>query len=132
MIDAALALFGKESAKARQHGLYLDVVHEAIPPVPGGFEKRATKVDGDWVVLRVYHLSPHDIAATKLRRFAAKDREDLRQLCDLGLLDPETLESTLEKAYPFNLAKDGDEYRDRAFANLATVQRYLRGELSEF
>jgi Nucleotidyltransferase of unknown function (DUF6036) len=132
LVDLAVRLFGWGTAKAAEHGLYLQVVEEALPPVPGGYERRATPVREPWQVLRVYHLDPHDLAATKLRRFEPKDREDIRQLCDLGLLDPTTLEEILEKAFRWNLEKDGDDYRDIPFRNLRTVQRYLRGEVGEF
>jgi hypothetical protein len=132
LVELALREFGHGTDLAKSHGLYLQVVEEALPPVPGGYEKRAHRVDGPWKVLRVYHLEPHDLAATKLSRFAPKDREDIRQLCDLGHLDPVKLEETLEKAFRWNLDKDGDEYRDSPFRNLRLVQQYLRGEVNEF
>jgi Nucleotidyltransferase of unknown function (DUF6036) len=133
LVELALSLFGRGTDGAKTHSLYLDVVNEAFPPMPGGYEHRARRVDGPWKVLKVYHLDPYDLAASKLRRFAPKDREDIRQLCDLGhLLDPKKLEEILEKAYHFNLEKDGDEFRDTAFEHLRIVQRYLRGEIAEF
>ena len=132
LLALALRLFGRDTDGAKAHGLYLEVVPEGLPPVPGGYQKRAHQVAGPWRVLRVYHLDPHDLAATKLRRFAAKDREDIRQLCDLGHLDPDRLGEILEKAFWWSLDKDGDELRDTAFANLRVVQQYLRGEIREF
>lgn len=125
-------MFGRGARKAAEHDLYLEVVPVALPPVPGGYEKRAIPVDGPWVVLRVFHLDPHDLAATKLRRFAARDREDIRQLCDLGLLDPTELEATLGRAFWMTMDKDGDPYRDDTFAHLRIVLEYLRGERPEF
>jgi hypothetical protein len=112
--------------------LYLEVVEQGLPPVPAGYEKRATRAEGPWRVIELYHLDPHDLAATKLRRFAPKDRADVRLLCDRDLLDPDRLEEILEKAFWFTLEKDGDEFRDAAFRSLRTVQRYLRGEIDEF
>ena len=132
LVEMALQLFGRDTPKASEHGLYLDAVYSALPPAPTGYERRARQVDGPWQVLRIYHLEPHDLAATKMRRFAPKDREDIRMLCDLGLLEEAKLELTLEKAFPFNLPKDGDSYRDEAFEHLRIVQRYLRGEIREF
>jgi hypothetical protein len=132
LLEVALAQFGKGTDRARELGLYLEVVPDGLPPAPVGYDKRAHLVEGTWRVLRVFHLEPHDLAATKLRRFAPKDREDIRQLCDLNVLNAEQLEQTLEKAFPFNLEKDGDEFRDAAFRNLRTVQQYLRGEIREF
>lgn len=132
LAELALRLFGRETAKAIQHGLYLDPVYDALPPAPGGYERRATRVAGPWRILEIYHLEPHDLAATKMRRFAPKDREDIRQLCDLNLLDEHQLEQTLESAFRFNHEKDGDPFRDNAFEHLRIVQRYLRGEIREF
>lgn len=132
LVEAALRLFGRETEGAKAHGLYLDVVNEAYPPMPGGYERRAKQVENPWKVLRVFHLDPHDLAASKLRRFAARDRQDIRQLGDWGHLDPDRLHEILEKAFPFNLEKDGDEFRDAAFRNLRVVQQYLRGEIAEF
>jgi hypothetical protein len=132
LIALALTLFGKGTEGTTRYGLYLEVVPEGLPPVPAGYNKRARRVDGPWRVLRVFHLDPHDLAATKMRRFATKDREDIRQLCDLGLIDEAQLESTLEKAFWYVHEKDGDEFRDGAFRNLRVVQKYLRGEIDEF
>ena len=132
LLDLALSLFGRGTEGAKLLGLYLEVVPEGLPPAPVGYEKRAKRIEGPWAVLRVYHLDPHDLAATKLRRFAAKDREDIRQLCDLGHLEPRRLEEVLEKAFLFVHEKDGDEFRDAAFRNLHVVQQYLNGEINEF
>jgi hypothetical protein len=68
---------------------------------------------------------------TKLRRFSAGDRADIRLLCDLGRIDAARLENILEKAFIWNMEKDGDEYRDKVFRNLRVVQNYLGGESSE-
>src|SRR3954464_5707659 len=81
LLELALQLFGRGTRKAKDHGLYLETVNPALPPVPSGYKERAKRVDGLWKVLRVYHLEPHDLAATKLRRFAPKDRADIRLLC---------------------------------------------------
>jgi hypothetical protein len=132
LVERAVALFGRETDGAKAHGLYLDVVNEAFPPMPGGYERRAHQVEGPWKVLKVYHLDPHDLAASKLRRFAPRDREDIRQLCDWGHLDPAKLKEILEKAFHFIHEKDGDEFRDKAFEHLRVVQKYLRGEITEF
>lgn len=132
LVAVAVQLFGRETEGAKTHGLYLDIVPVPLPPMPGGYERRAKQIEGSWKVLRVFHLDPHDLAASKLRRFAARDRQDIRQLCDWGHLDPKQLEEILEKAFRFNLEKDGDEFRDAAFEHLRIVQKYLNGEIREF
>jgi len=125
--DQVAKLFGKGTARAREIGLYLDRVPQALPPLPQWFRKRCCCVPGHWRVLRLWELEPHDLAATKLRSFRPKDRQDVQFLCDAGLLRPETLRASLESAFAWTAAKDGDEDRDRAFANLATVIDYLEG-----
>jgi hypothetical protein len=132
LLALALALFGEGTAKAKEHQLYLQAVHEDFPPTPNGYKVRAEAVTGPWQVLRVYRLEPNDFAVTKLNRFAPRDRQDLRMLCDAGLLDAALLEERLTSAFPWDLEKDGDARRHTAFNNLKWVQRYLRGELSEF
>lgn len=139
MTDPEIAVFttkvtvsGTLTATGGMHGLYLQLVPGAIPPLTGGARKRARLADGPWTVLRVRYLEPNDLAVTKLTRFATRDREDVRFLADQGLLDPDILEQYLEVAYIWHMDKDGDPRRDSAFANLRTVQKYLRGEVREF
>jgi hypothetical protein len=131
LLGLALQAFGKGTPKSREHGLYLEVVESAFPPMARGYEKRATPVAGPWKVVRLYRLESHDLVVSKLRRFSAKDRADVRLLCDLGHIDPVELEKRLEEAFPFGTPKDGDEYRDSAFRSLQLVQRYLRHEIRE-
>lgn len=123
---------GKGTDAATRHGTYLEFVNEGWPPVSQGCERRSTLEPGAWTRLRLFELDPHDLAATKLRRFAAHDREDIRFLCDLGKLESDRLREILELAYLLNLEKDGDRFRDDAFEHLEIVQKYLRGEIREF
>ena len=127
LLDEAVRLFGKGTPKATSLGLYLDVVSEGLPPVPGGFRHRAEEVFGNWSVIRVFHLEPNDLAATKLKRFAVKDRQDVREMCDEGLLDPEVLQQRLESAFMFVHEKDEDPNRENAFAHLRIVQTVSPG-----
>jgi hypothetical protein len=119
----AIGLFGKNSANARQLGLYLEVVPAGVPPVPQWFRSRCTEVSGARRVIRLWRPEPHDLAATKLKSFRPQDRVDLQFLCDEGL------RRSLESAFAFVHEKDDDPNRDRAFANLERVIRYLQGEI---
>ena len=123
----ALQSFGKDTPNAERLGLYLDPVPQALPPVPQGFHKRCQQVKGSWKVLRLWRLEPNDLAATKLKSFRPKDRQDLQFLCDQGLLDPTTLRRSLESAFTWAAEKDGDPAREAAFAHLETVNDYLEG-----
>jgi hypothetical protein len=79
--------------------------------------------------LRVHQLEVHDLAVTKLQRFAPKDRQDLRYLCDQGLLEAGKLRSALGRAL-YWADKDGEEEDDRhpAAVHLDRVIAYLEGE----
>lgn len=134
LVELALAEFGNGAARARQHDLYLELVPPGLPPLTGSARKRAKTAEGPWLVIRVLYLEPNDLAVTKMTRFATRDREDIRRLADLGLLDADELEKRLDVAYTYHVDGEGDPIppRDKAFANLHTVQRYLRGERYEF
>ena len=129
--EKALELFGKGTPNARRLGLYLEMVHAGLPPVPHGFRQRCREVSGGWRVIRLWQLEPHDLAATKLKCFRAQDRKDLQFLCDAGLLHPRRLHEALELAFIWDHEKDGDPARERAFAHLAKVIEYLEGRSGE-
>ena len=50
-------------------------------------------------------------------------------MCERGLLRAEGLRASLESAFLWTTAKDGDPDRDRAFANLERVIAYLEGRV---
>jgi hypothetical protein len=62
---------------------------------------------------------------TKLKRFHAKDRQDLQILCDTGQLDADRLREVLESAFVWAEKEDPD--RERAARNLLRVIDYLEG-----
>src|SRR5207245_454206 len=128
--DKAAELFGQGTLKSKEIGIYLDRVAQALPALPQWFRGRSTLVPGPWQVLRLWELEPHDFAATKLRCFRPQDRQDLQFLCDAGLLKPGPLRASLESAFIWTTEKDGDDQRDRAFANLAKVIDYIEGKTS--
>lgn len=81
---------------------------------------------GTWKVLKVWQPEANDLAASKLKRYAAKDRDDLRHLCDKGFLQAEKLRQSLTNAFIWD--PDDDPIRERAFANLERVIAYLEGK----
>jgi hypothetical protein len=124
----AAALFGRGTEKAKVFGLYLDPVPQGLPPLPGSFRDRCRQYPSTWKVLRLYALDPNDLAVTKPKTFRPRDREDLQFLCDRGLLRAERVEQSLQSAWMWTSEKDGDEGRERAFANFARLKAYLLGE----
>jgi hypothetical protein len=125
--DKATELFARDTPNAERLGMYLDRVPQGLPPVPQWFRKRCKQAEGEWTVLRLWRLEPHDLAATKLKSFRPKDRQDLQYLCDRGLLDPAKLRASLESAFAWHMEKDGDPDREAAFAHLEVVVDYLEG-----
>jgi hypothetical protein len=123
----AFELFGKETPNAKAWGLYLEGVPPGLPPVPGGYRKRSVELSGDWKVLRPKSLEPHDLAVTKLKRFHAGDREDLRILCDSGDLTREGMERALAAAYPFGMDEEEEPDCQRVNDNFRIVIDYLEG-----
>lgn len=122
----AVGLFGKGTANADRLGFYLEPVPQGLPPIPGGYCHRSQDVAGPWRVIRPKYPEPHDLAVTKLKRFHAKDRQDLQILCDSGLLEADRLRQGLDSAFAWAGKDDPD--REIAARNLARVIEYLEGK----
>ncbi len=118
-------LFGKGTKNANRLGLYLEPVPQGLPPIPGGYFRQSTDIPGDWQVIRPKQPESHDLAVTKLKRFHAKDRQDLQILCDSGELDSDRLSKALDSAFMW--ADKDDPDRDRPVENLKRVVEYLEG-----
>lgn len=121
----AVELFREGTANAERFGFHLEQVPQGLPPIPGAYFSRSEPIPGRWRVLRPMQPDPHDLAVTKLKRFHAKDREDLRVLCDWGELDADRLSRGLESAFAW--AEKGDPDHEVAAQNLARVVEYLKG-----
>jgi hypothetical protein len=126
LLTAALERFGKGTLGAKEQDLYRESVLDGIPPLAGGFRTRCTAMAGVWKVLTVWQPDANDLAASKLKRYAARDRDDLRLLCDKELLQVEKLRQSLTNAFLWD-AED-DPARERALANLERVLAYLEGK----
>jgi hypothetical protein len=129
LLLAALQRFGKETASAKDQGLYLESVLDAIPPLAGSFRKRCKRMAGPCKVLTVWQPEANDLAASKLKRYATKDRDDLRHLCDNGFIHAENLTQSLTNAFLWTAEDDPD--RERAFRNLENGVAYLEGKSRE-
>ncbi|MBL8796108.1 MAG: hypothetical protein JNM56_19560 [Planctomycetia bacterium] len=134
--NKALELLGKNTDIANLLGVYLDVVAQAIPPVPRWFRERCRPVAGNWQVVRLWQLEVHDLATTKLKSFRHHDKQDLQALCDKGLLEVGKLRESLDAAFPWRSPKEGDGDNDpdtpdwgTALTNFKRVEKYLNGEL---
>jgi len=123
----AFELFGKETSNARKWGLYLEAVPAGLPPVPGDYRTRAVALPGTWRVLRPRTLDAHHLAVSKLRRFHAGDREDLRILCDSGGVTTSGLKNALDSAFPFGLDEEENPDHKRVKDHFQKVLDYLEG-----
>lgn len=103
----------------------LEAVSSGLPPLPIGYRARCIAIPGPWRVLRPSRPEIHDLAATKLSRFHARDREDLRLLCDTGELTADRLRKVVDLAFAFAADEDEDPKRRAAYTNLAMVVDYL-------
>ncbi len=129
-MQLALDLFGKDTQAMVIHGLYLESVPSPLPPMAAGYRTRAEAFRlGPWQVTTAYKLEVHDLAISKLKRFAPKDREDLTTLADKGLLLSQTLRDRLESAFLWDMEKDGDPSRDTAFDHLQRLIAYIEGKM---
>jgi hypothetical protein len=122
----AVQLFGKGTTNAERLGFYLEPVPQGLPPIPGGYCHHSEDIAGSWRVLRPKHPEPHDLAVTKLKRFHAKDRQDLQILCDSGQLEADRLRQVLDSAFAW--AEKDDPDRGIAARNLDRVIDYLEGK----
>jgi Nucleotidyltransferase of unknown function (DUF6036) len=127
----ALELFGKGTSNAMKWGLYLESVPAPIPPVPGSYRRLSIALPGNWKVLKPKLPDPNDLAVTKLKRFHAGDREDLRILCDSGDLRREDLERALASAHPFGMDEEEDPGCKRINESFRKVLKYLEGRSRE-
>ena len=126
--EKALELFAPGTPNANEWGLYLQAVPQGLPPVPVGYFKHSQELPGEWQVLRPKQPEPHDLAVTKLKRFHAKDREDIQILCDTGEVTVAGLQAALDLAYVFAADEEEDPGRKRAYTNLRLVIEYLEGK----
>jgi hypothetical protein len=131
LLDRAVEIFGRGTAAAALHGFYLEPVSSGLPPLPLGYQGRCVAISGPWRVLRPGLPEIHDLAATKLSRFHARDREDLQILCDTGKLTAGRLRSAVDSAFVFAADEDEDPKRRTAYANLRVVVDYLEGRRRE-
>jgi hypothetical protein len=92
-------LAGKGSALHRETDYYLDIVAPGLFPQEWGWRKRALTVDTlglKHIELRILEL--HDLILSKLKRFAGKDRDDIRGLCEREEFSIDTLRSRFRNA----------------------------------
>ncbi len=121
--EKALELFGKNTPGAKEMDFYLDFVPEGLTSFANSFRTRAREFEGGWQVIRLMQLEPNDLAATKMKSFRLHDRQDLKLLCDLGVLEPDKLRRSIEAS----LTWETEDVREKVNAHLDLVINYLEG-----
>jgi hypothetical protein len=108
-------LAGEGSDIHRETDYYLDIVAPGLFPQEWGWRGRAVSVDSlelQHIELKVLEL--HDLILSKLKRFAGKDQDDIKGLCDLEDFNIDTLRSRYRSARQF-YDFDQQEKLDRNF-----------------
>lgn len=125
-----MEIAGKDSDLHRETDYYLDIVPPALFPQEWGWRKRALGLETlglNHIELKVLGL--HDLILSKLKRFAGKDQDDIRGLCDLEPFRIDTLRSRYRNArQTFDF--DEQEKLDRNFRFVET--EFLALEPSQF
>jgi len=128
LLEAFAQEFGQQSAHARALGIYLDPVDPGLAPMHWGYRSRAELQATDrWPHLRIWRLDPLDLILSKLKRFAPKDRRDIRHLCDVAT--DRVRPARLLELFDSYIAGDHDGEAIRR-PNLERVLAYLEGRQS--
>jgi hypothetical protein len=109
----------KGSETHRLTKLYLDIVPPGMFPADLGWRNRTIPVSPPELHrLKIRVLEIHDLVISKLKRFAGKDRQDIRGLCGRPELNVQTLRARYREA---RLLSDYDE-RERLDQNFNVVE----------
>ena len=103
---------GRNSAFAREHGFYVDVVTPEIANLPPGWEKRLKQLRIQGIT--AFCLEIHDMLASKLAAGRLKDLELAGGIIKLRLANVRTLRARLAKLIPVSA-------RRRARSSLTAV-----------
>lgn len=112
---------GKNSDVHVDTGLYLDVVATGLFLSEHGWQGRAHPFgEANLEKLRVYVLELHDLILSKVKRFNAKDQQDVEWLCYREELDVEVLRERYRRSRQL-LDHDEKETVDVQFNHIETV-----------
>lgn len=108
---------GRNSAFARKHGFYVDVVTPEIATLPEGWERRLKHFRVG--AITAFCLEIHDLLASKLAAGRLKDLELAGAILKLRLASVRTLRARIAKLLPVSA-------RELASGSLANVLREVK------
>ena len=108
---------GRNSAFARKHGFYIDVVTPDIASLPEGWERRVKQFRVGGITASCLEI--HDLLASKLAASRLKDLELAGALLKLRLARVPTLRARLAKLVPVSAS-------DQALSSLTIVLREVK------
>lgn len=122
------SLAGPESALARRHRMYLDLVPPGLlfRPQRLHFHPQA-ELNASLRSFEIEALDPVDVVVTKLKRFNARDQDDIRAVAEAGRLDHARLLDRFRAALDaFSMDARADDF-PRYVEHLNQVERDLLG-----
>jgi hypothetical protein len=108
---------GRNSAFAREHGFYVDIVTPEIASLPEGWQKRLKPFRVGRITASCLEI--HDLLASKLAAGRLKDLEMVGAVLKLRLARVRTLRARLAKLLPISAS-------ERAVSSLTIVLREVR------
>ena len=96
---------GRNSAFARKHGFYVDVVSPEIATLPEGWETRVKPFRVGPIT--AFCLEIHDLLASKLAAGRLKDLELAGAILKLRLASARTLRARIAKLLPLSAREQG-------------------------
>ena len=120
-------LAGYNSRLHARHGMYLQIVLSGIPFLPQVPTWNAIEGLDDLVHFDVTALDVVDVVVSKLKRFDARDQEDVQAMVDRGLILHGNLVARFTEAIEWFKLDSRAEDVPRYCANLNRVERDLLG-----
>ncbi|MDE2291298.1 MAG: hypothetical protein KGL53_04380 [Elusimicrobia bacterium] len=125
--DGLLSLAGPGTLLAKREGMYLQFVAPGIPFLPQRPEFETVASLSDLRRLRVRALGVVDVVVSKLKRFHANDRSDIREMVEADLVAPTRLAHRFRSAFEMTGLGAGREELARCVENLHFVEREFLG-----
>jgi hypothetical protein len=126
--DMLLALAGKGTRLAQQHGIYLDVVPNGLPFLPHRPEWHPrSELNESLETFEVHVLDVVDVVVSKMKRFHANDRSDVHAMIDRELVRHDAFVARFRDAVDLFSGDARAEDLPRYVRNLHQVERDMFG-----